>query len=141
MTEIVFQEKDIESVANKLLPLAGANKIYTLTGDLGSGKTRLTQAICKVLGVQEKVTSPTFSLVNEYHYEGTNGELCKFYHLDLYRLKTIEEALDLGIEEYLYDANYCIIEWPAMIETLLPEDTVKININILKDYSRKILIL
>ena len=91
--------------------------------------------------MRENVTSPTFSLVNEYTYADAEGNERLFRHLDLYRLKSIEEALDIGIEDYLYDGQYCFIEWPEIIEPILPDDAVRINLSILRDSSRKILIL
>ncbi|MEZ4954167.1 MAG: tRNA (adenosine(37)-N6)-threonylcarbamoyltransferase complex ATPase subunit type 1 TsaE [Saprospiraceae bacterium] len=131
----------ITLAAKEILHYAANRKVFTLTGDLGAGKTTLTQAVCKALGVRENVTSPTFSLVNEYSYLDKNGQEQLFRHLDLYRLKSLDEALDIGIEDYLEDGQYCFIEWPEIIEPLLPNDVVKINITILNDSSRKILIL
>ncbi len=133
--------EDIDGAAGRILDHAGFRKTFALTGDLGAGKTTLTQAIARQLGVSENVTSPTFSIVNGYTYLDKSGKGQLFHHLDLYRLKTIEEALNIGIEDILYDGHYCFIEWPEIIEPLFPEDVVKINISILKDSSRKILIL
>ena len=142
MKELIAKKiSDINAAAKEILQAATGQKVFTLTGDLGAGKTTLTQAICKELGVRENVTSPTFSLVNEYTYLDKKRQERLFRHLDLYRLKNIEEALDIGIEDYLYDGQYCFIEWPEIIEPMLPEDAVKINISILRDSSRKILIL
>lgn len=142
MTEIIVKDiSEIPAAAQKILSIAADQKVFTLTGDLGAGKTTLTQAICKQLGVRENVTSPTFSLVNEYTYLDDQQKEQVFRHLDLYRLKTIDEALDIGIEDYLYVNDYCFIEWPAIVEPLLPETCVRINISIHRDSSRKILIL
>lgn len=142
MKEILVKDlSEIKSAAKEILRYAADRKVITLTGDLGAGKTTLTQAICKALGVGENVTSPTFSLVNEYSYLDKNGQEQLFRHLDLYRLKNLDEALDIGIEDYLEDGQYCFIEWPEIIEPLLPEKVVKINISILNNSSRKILIL
>jgi tRNA threonylcarbamoyladenosine biosynthesis protein TsaE len=91
--------------------------------------------------VGDLVTSPTFSLVNEYEYEDETGNKSRFHHLDLYRLNDIQEALEIGIEDYLYDDNYCFIEWPELVAPLLPEDVVHIKITIMPDLSRKILLL
>ena len=142
MKEILVKKiNELESAVKQILQYTANRKVFTLSGDLGSGKTTLTQAVCQALDVRENVTSPTFSLVNEYTYLDEKGKEQLFRHLDLYRLKTIEEALHIDIEDYLYDGSYCFIEWPEIIEPLLPEDAVKINISILKDSSRKILIL
>ena len=88
------------------------------------------------------VSSPTFALVNEYVYtEASSGVLRSAYHLDLYRLRSIEEALEIGVEDYLYSNNYCFVEWPEIIEPLLPEDTLRIHFEMLSDSQRKMLIL
>lgn len=140
-TEIIISdESEMLDAAQTVLNSSEGKKKFTLIGDLGAGKTTFTQHFCRLIGVKDEVTSPTFSLVNEYVYSIENEER-KFYHLDLYRLKSIEEALDIGIEDYLYDDNYCFIEWPEIIEELLPEDTVQIKITILPDLQRKILLL
>ena len=95
--------------------------------------------ICQQLKVKEGVTSPTYSLVNEYSYMDAKVAIIKqLYHLDLYRLQQIEEALDIGIEEYLYDDNYCFIEWAQIIEPILPIETVTIRIEMMEDGRRKI---
>ena len=95
--------------------------------------------ICQQLEVKEGVTSPTYSLVNEYSYMDAKAAIIKqLYHLDLYRLQQIEEALDIGIEEYLYDDNYCFIEWAQIIEPILPTETVTIHIEMMEDGRRKI---
>lgn len=142
MKEILVKNlSEITTAAKEILQTAADRKVFTLTGDLGAGKTTLTQAICRALGVRENVTSPTFSLVNEYSYLDKNGQEQLFRHLDLYRLKNLDEALDIGIEDYLEDGQYCFIEWPEIIDPLLPEEVVKINISILRDSSRKIIIL
>ena len=120
--------------------LGGRRKI-ALYGDLGAGKTTLVQAFCRWLGVEDTPTSPTFSLVNEYAYCDAAGNTALVHHLDLYRLKNTEEALDIGIEEILYDPWYCFIEWPQVIEPLLPEDTAKIHLDILSETDRRLLLL
>lgn len=137
-TEIVFTIEETEQVARQLLRLAvpGQN-IWAFSGEIGAGKTTLIKAICHLLGAEATVSSPTFSLVNEY--EDRKGE--PFFHMDLYRLKNIGEALDIGIEEYLYSGQRCLIEWPGLIEDLLPEDTFRIKLEIQSDISRKIIFL
>lgn len=101
---------------------------------MGAGKTTLIKEICKQLGVEDNISSPTFSLVNEY--ETKNGELA--YHFDFYRITDEEEALDIGIEDYFYSGNWCFIEWPENVENLLPLDAVEIHITILEDGKRNI---
>lgn len=97
--------------------------VISLEGDLGAGKTTLTQSIAKSLGVTEYVTSPTFTIIKEY-----NGIL-KLYHMDAYRLESEDDMYDLGYDEYIYSDGVCIIEWPSKIKNLIPEDSIKIIIN------------
>ena len=98
--------------------------IFAFYGEMGVGKTTFIQALCEELGVKETVSSPTFSIVNEYSYN-TN---CKVYHFDFYRIKKITEVFDIGYEEYFYSDNYCFIEWPELVLELLPESYVYISI-------------
>ena len=105
------------------------NKVLLFYGDMGVGKTTLIKEIVKQLGVNDNVSSPTYSLVNEYH--STNGS--KIFHFDFYRINKEEEALDMGIEEYFYSKNWCLIEWPNKVENLLPLSAVKITIKVNKN--------
>lgn len=133
---------DLGEAVQSLLDYIGNRRIVAFSGEIGAGKTTFIQAFCQHLGVVEPVTSPTFSLVNEYQYEPKEGEpLQSIFHMDLYRLEEAEEALDFGIEEYLDSGAYCLIEWPELIQSLLPEDTVWINVGIVDDSTRKMLIL
>ncbi len=134
----LYNLDDLKRAAKILLKEANTQKKWCLYGTLGSGKTSLIQAICQCLEVQEPVTSPTYSLVNEYLYlDAKDKKERSIYHLDLYRLKNIEEAIDIGIEEYLYNDFYCFIEWPEVIEPILPKEVVKINLEITADPIRK----
>jgi tRNA threonylcarbamoyladenosine biosynthesis protein TsaE len=117
----------------------GRTKIM-LYGNMGAGKTTFTKVFCQHFGVKDTTSSPTFSLVNEYSYE-ENGIKKAIHHLDLYRLKNLDEALDIGIEDYLFDTDYCLIEWAQIIEPLLPEDVLKIHFEISHNFERKIVIL
>lgn len=99
-------------------------RIFTLTGDLGAGKTSLVSEFCRQLGIEEATSSPTFSIVNEYRGNGL-----VVFHADAYRLKDIEEALDIGFEEYLEIGDYCFIEWPAIIEPMLPSGVVHMTLS------------
>ncbi len=137
MELIITSIEELAIVAIKLLNFAGERKSMTFSGDIGAGKTTLIQQICAQLGVKEAVTSPTFALANEYA-TAENGVI---YHLDLYRLKNEQEALDIGIEEYLYGDRYCFIEWPEIIADLLPDDRVHISIELLENSHRKIVLL
>lgn len=141
-TYLVHEKTALLSVARALLQQVGSRRKFALYGDLGAGKTTLVKALCEVLGVRESVASPTFSLVNEYSYFDTETQSIQLvHHIDLYRLKDIEEALDIGIEEYLDGLSYCFIEWPQVVEPLLDAQTVQIKLEILPDDTRKILLL
>lgn len=139
MELLINQLKELEKAAKILLSYAGKRRKWCFYGDLGAGKTTFIKVICKYLKVTEGVTSPTYSLVNEYSYTDVKTATTNYlHHLDLYRLKQIEEALDIGIEEYLYDDNYCFIEWAQIIEPILPTEVLKIYIEMLEDGRRKI---
>ena len=107
---------ELRSAAEKLVSFAGDEKIFLFYGDMGAGKTTFIKSLCECLGAKENVTSPTFSIVNEYQ-----GDTAKIYHFDFYRLKKQDEALDMGYEEYFYSGDHCFIEWPEKIAGLLPE--------------------
>ncbi len=136
MEWIVKSEIELPAVLKEMLETAGNRKKWMFTGDLGAGKTTMIKQICKILGCNDDITSPTFSIVNEYEVE--KGVI---FHLDLYRLKDLEEALNMGIEEYLDQDVYCFIEWPAVIKPIWPLDAVQISVQILDDSTRKILFL
>jgi len=133
---------ELPKVVEALLAHAAGRKKVLLSGEIGAGKTTLIQAFCRHFGVEGPVSSPTFSLINEYdYYDEKSQQYDSIYHMDLYRLEDIEEALNIGIEEYLDSEAYCLIEWPELIEPLLPEDCVRIKLEITGDSSRKILFL
>lgn len=120
--------------------LADRRKI-ALYGDMGAGKTTLVKAFCQHLGVTGNTTSPTFSLVNQYTYPLENGATALFHHLDLYRLRSTQEAFDIGMEDLLYDPWYCWIEWPQLVEDFLPADAVKIQLEVVGSEARRLVIL
>lgn len=107
-----------------LLKTFPEERVFAFYGAMGAGKTTFIKALCHELGSADYVTSPTFALINEY--STSNGSV--IYHFDFYRIKKIEEAYDLGYEDYIYSGNYCFIEWPEMIESLLPEGIVEVRI-------------
>ena len=127
---------ELTQAAKDLLAFCESEKKMAFYGEMGAGKTTFIQALCQQLNSTDKASSPTYTLINEYHSDGK----ASIFHMDLYRLKNIAEALDIGIEDYLYNDNYCLIEWPQVIEPLL-ENHVKIKMEILEDSSRKILFL
>jgi len=126
---------DLNPAAAKIINFSANTRIFLFYGDMGAGKTTLIKALCECLGTNEPVTSPTFSIVNEYAGAGD-----KIYHFDFYRLKNQTEALDMGYEEYFYSGAYCFIEWPEKIPGLLPEHFIKIRIEVQGNNSRRIII-
>ncbi len=133
---IIHNINELDEVANFIIKISKNSKIFYLTGDLGSGKTTLVQKICKILGSKDTIVSPSFALVNIY-----DSKVGDIYHIDLYRLNDIEEIINLGIEDYLYNSNYCFVEWPQLLKNISPELYYEININIIDNNSRKIEIL
>ena len=127
---VISSVDELPHAAAQLLTYCTDKKIFAFLGGMGAGKTTVIAAICKVLGVNQHISSPTFAIVNEYSAHG------KIFHLDLFRLKTIEEAVEIGIEEYLTGDDYCFIEWPQLIEPLLPVETVYVTIEVLNDQER-----
>lgn len=116
----------LSTVAKKLINQFPDHRVFALYGKMGAGKTTFIQAICKSLDSGDNVTSPTFALINEYK----TADNSSIFHFDFYRINDLEEAYDLGYEDYIYSGNYCFIEWPEMIEPLLPENIVKVKIEV-----------
>lgn len=129
--KIEYYLQDIQEVAEKIVA-SNPEKVILFNGEMGAGKTTLIKTLCAVLGVKDATSSPTFSLVNEY--EITNNQF--IYHFDVYRLKSQTEALDMGIEEYLYSGNWCFIEWAEKIPDLIPENHSVITISVEDDGKR-----
>lgn len=127
--------QDMKNVSQEILNTFPDNRIFFLKGNLGAGKTTLIQYFCENIGVTEQVVSPSFALVNIY--KSPKGDI---YHLDLYRLKKQEEAVDLGIEDYLYRGNYVFIEWPEIISDIYYSDLIEINIQLINNEVRKIVL-
>ena len=137
MKIVIKNKKDLITAAKKLLKYTAGKKIMAFYGSMGAGKTTFIKAVCLVLGSVDIVTSPTFTIVNEYR---TNeGET--IYHIDFYRIKKQEEVFDFGIEEYLSGNSYCLMEWPELVEAILPPDTVKIVIDSDIDEQRTLTVL
>ena len=132
---INFTLDSIREAAKTFIQNMGSGRVYAFYGKMGAGKTTFIKALCEELGVEDVITSPTFAIVNEYRSE-TTGQL--IYHFDFYRIKKIEEVYDMGYEDYFYSGALCFIEWPELIEDLLPEDAVKVNIEENADGSRTV---
>ena len=125
--------EDLDRAAGEFLKAIGNNSLIAFYAPMGAGKTTFTTAVCKALGVQEDaISSPTFAIVNEYR--GRKGQ--PIYHFDFYRIERPEEALDIGLYDYLDSGDLCLMEWPENIEGLLPEETLKVNIQVNADGSR-----
>jgi tRNA threonylcarbamoyladenosine biosynthesis protein TsaE len=133
MTEI-FDLSSIQQTAQQFIKLFDRYSVFAFYGNMGAGKTTFIKAICEILGVKESVNSPTFSIINEY--EAADGKI--LYHFDCYRINKLQEAMDLGAEDYFYSGKICFIEWPEKIEELLPDSTVKVNIQEVEDGKREI---
>ena len=132
MTTIKFQLTTIDDAARQFVEAIGDRTVFAFFGGMGAGKTTFIKAVCQQMGVTEDmVSSPTFAIVNEY--EGSRGSI---YHFDFYRIRQISEAVNMGFDDYLYSGNLCFIEWPELVEPLLPEDTVRVTIEEQPDCSR-----
>ena len=135
MISIAIKNIDnIREAAREFIEHIGEHRVFAFYGEMGAGKTTFIKAICEELGVEDVITSPTFAIVNEYTSNG--GPI---YHFDFYRIKKLEEVYDMGFEDYFYSGALCFIEWPELIEEVLPEDAVKVSIKEKEDGTRAIL--
>ena len=130
---IVFSLDQIQEVAEQIIA-SNPKKIILFNGEMGVGKTTLIKQLCKNLNVEDATSSPTFSLVNEYYT--SNNQIV--YHFDFYRLNKETEALDMGVDDYLYSGNWCFIEWSEKIASLIPEDHSTVTIELLADGKRSL---
>lgn len=137
MTIHITSLETIREAARQFIAAMGDNTVFAFYGKMGAGKTTFIKALCEELGVTDVINSPTFAIVNEYRSD-TTGEL--IYHFDFYRIRKLEEVYDMGYEDYFYSGALCFIEWPELVEELLPEGTVKVTIEVADDESRKITI-
>ena len=126
--------QELDNAAARFLELAGGNTVIAFSGELGAGKTTFIQAICRNLGIEVEVNSPTFSLVNEYFTPEGNS----IFHFDLYRIETPEELFDMGYEEYFYSGSLCLIEWPEKAKELIPENALWVKIEIGENEARQL---
>lgn len=125
-----------------ILEKEGQKRVFAFYGSMGAGKTSFLKQLCYDMGTEDVVNSPTFAIINIYELEGESATRYgnEIYHFDCYRIKDIREAIDFGAEEYLYSGNYCFIEWPEMINAILPEDIVKVSIRPLDNGDRELTI-
>ena len=135
-TIIINSLEEIEEAARRFVEMMDDRTVYAFYGEMGAGKTTFINALSRALGVEDDATgSPSFAIVNEYRSD-TTAEL--IYHFDLYRLESVEEALDLGVEDYFDSGALCLIEWPERVEDILPDDTVKVTIKVEESGQRHI---
>jgi tRNA threonylcarbamoyladenosine biosynthesis protein TsaE len=134
MQSFIFSLENIDETAAKILESIADARIIAIYGDMGAGKTTLIKALCRAAGVRETVTSPTFALVNEYF----SPEKGTTYHFDFYRITDPSEVYDIGYEEYFYGGALCLLEWPELIEDLLPDDTLRFYLDVTDDGKRRL---
>ncbi len=125
--------ESIRDAAKEFVRNMGGGHVFAFYGKMGAGKTTFIKAVCEELGVTDVITSPTFAIVNEYSSDTTGDTI---YHFDFYRIKKMEEVYDMGYEDYFYSGAVCFLEWPELIEDILPEDAVKVTISAEEDGSR-----
>lgn len=126
--------EDITPAAQEFIAAMGDNTVFAFYGKMGAGKTTFIKAVCQALGVTDVINSPTFAIVNEY----LDGQGSPIYHFDFYRIKRLQEVLDIGYEDYIYSGCVCFMEWPELIEDLLPADAVRVTITQKEDGTRVI---
>ena len=134
MTIKIENLEGIAEAARSFIAQIGDRRVFAFYGTMGAGKTTFIKAICEALGVEDVITSPTFAIVNEYEISGNDS--LKVFHFDFYRIKRLEEVYDMGYEDYFYSGALCFIEWPELIEPLLPVDAVRVSIDEQPDGSR-----
>ena len=130
----IESDEKLNEAARLFVENKGNGNVFAFYGKMGAGKTTFIKAICEVLGVEDVITSPTFALVNEY----TSGNGDPIYHFDFYRIKKLAEVYDMGYEDYFYSDSLCFLEWPELIEEILPDDAVKVAITEMGDGSREV---
>jgi len=134
MMVLTFSLHEIENSVKQFIAYLKDKKVVAFSGNLGAGKTTFIKELCKQLGVKENVTSPTFSIINQY----TTVNNSTIFHIDLYRVKDEEEAINAGVEESIYSGDVCFIEWPEKLISLLPEDTVDVFMEAVNESKRKL---
>jgi len=132
--EVIFTLEQIPDAATKLLSSATAYKVFALHGEMGAGKTTFIHALCEAMGIRDVVTSPTFSIINQY--KTADGQTV--YHMDLYRIKDENEAINAGVEDCMYSGDLCLVEWPEKAPGIFPENTLHMTISSVDDNTRKL---
>lgn len=132
--EVNFTLDEIQDTAIRLLPALTGYRVFAFHGEMGAGKTTFIQALCKAMGVVDTISSPTFSIINQY--KTSNGQT--IYHMDLYRVKDETEAINAGVEDCLYSGDICFVEWPQKAAAIFPEKTLHITISSVEDNARKL---
>lgn len=125
---------ELAGAARQFVAAMGGRKVFAFYGKMGAGKTTFIKAVCEQLGVTDVINSPTFAIVNEY----LDGRGAPVYHFDFYRIKRETEAYDIGFDDYVYSGNVCFLEWPELVEGLLPDDTVRVSVEEMEDGSRTV---
>ena len=128
--------EEIAVAAKEFVAAMGERKVFAFYGKMGAGKTTFIKAVCEELGVEDVINSPTFAIVNEY----VDGQGEPVYHFDFYRIKNLQEVMDLGYEDYVYSGHVCFMEWPELIENLLPDDAVKVTVEEERDGGRDLVV-
>ena len=135
--ELIFSLEEIDAAAQELLSIAKGRKIFAIQGQMGAGKTTFIHALCEVMGVVDNISSPTFSIINQYATSASEI----IYHMDLYRLKDEEEAVNSGVEDCLLSGNTCLVEWPEKAWGIFPEQCLHLLIELIDEHSRKLVLL
>ena len=136
--QIKIQDIDhIREAAREFISHIGDRRVFAFYGKMGAGKTTFVKAVCEELGVEDVITSPTFAIVNEYTLTSNPSSLTSnIFHFDFYRIKKLEEVYDMGFEDYFYSGSLCFIEWPELVEDILPDDAVRVTIEEQPDGTR-----
>lgn len=134
--DIIFTLDDIDNAAKEFVEYTHSHKVFAFSGELGAGKTTFIHAICKQLGVKETVTSPTYAIIQEYHSEKKSI----IYHIDMYRLRDIDEAIEAGVEDCLTSDNICMVEWPEKAILLFPPGTIFVSLQAISNTTRKLIV-
>jgi tRNA threonylcarbamoyladenosine biosynthesis protein TsaE len=132
--EVIFKLENIQEAVEKFLAAAGHKKVFAFHGEMGAGKTTFIHALCEAMGVKGNISSPTFSIINQYTTAAGNT----IYHMDLYRLKNENEAINAGVEDSLFSGDICLVEWPEKAAGIFPDDTIHLSLTLIDSNTRKL---